>query len=283
MYADGHIVEDALREDFQSLTVSRKLVRSVSQKLRKKSNHRSAGDEEETANGFSLSCLTLYGRSGGCKVGADDTGEDFGDSNGRRRSSASEEGKGYKTICGTEETGVDCFSYGRKERFWKRSNRKSLELRNSQRNSRMHHLSLPDDILEMCLMRLPLSNLMNARLVCKKWNDLTTTARFMQMRREGSYHTPWLFLFGAVKDGYCSGEVHALDVALNQWHRVNAEVLKGRFMFSVSSFRGEIFIVGGCSSLTSFGRVDRSSFKTHKSMLVFNPSTKSWRDRKSVV
>lgn len=280
MFANGHIVEDSFCQDFESLTVSRKLVRTVSQKLRKKRVNKSAGNEEETANGFSLSCLTLYGRGGGCKVGAD-TGEDFGDSNGRRRSSASEEGKGYQNMCGAEETGVDCFSYGRKERFWRRNNRKGLELSESQRNSRMH-LLLPDDILEMCLMRLPLSSLMNARLVCKKWNSLTTTSRFMQMRKEGLYHTPWLFVFGAVKDGFCSGEIHALDVALNQWHRLNAEVLKGRFMFSVGSLRDEIFIVGGCSSLTSFGRVDRSSFKTHKSMLVFSPSTRSWRKAASM-
>lgn len=274
MFAGRRIVEDGLCQDFESLSVSRRLVRSVSQKLRKKRINRSAGDEEETTNGFSLRCLNLYGRGGGCRVGAG-TGDDFGDSSGRRRSSASEEGKGYKTMCGAEETGVDCFSYGRKERFWKRSNRRELELDALERNRRLHHL-LPDDILEMCLMRLPLSSLMNARLVCKKWNYLASTTRFMQMRRESLYQTPWLFVFGSVKDGFCSGEIQVLDVTLNRWHIVNAEVLKGRFMFSVASIRDEIFIVGGCSSLTSFGRVDRSSFKTHKSVLVFSPSTKSW-------
>ncbi|CAO2817483.1 unnamed protein product [Amaranthus hypochondriacus] len=275
MFVDRDIVEDGLRQDMESLSVSKKLVRTVSHKLRKKRIHRSAGDEEETTNGFSFRCLALYGRGGGCKVGAD-TSEEVGDSSNRRRSSASEEGKGYKPTCGAEEAGVDCFSYGRKDRFWKRNNRKELEFDESQRNGRMN-LSLPDDILEMCLMRLPLSSLMNARLVCKKWNYLTTTPRFMQMRSEGLYQTPWIFVFGAVKDGYCSGEIHVLDVSLKQWHTVNAEVLRGRFMYSVASMRDEIFVVGGCSSLTSFGSVDRSSFKTHKSVLVFSPSTKSWR------
>uniref|UniRef100_A0A803N9E5 Uncharacterized protein n=1 Tax=Chenopodium quinoa TaxID=63459 RepID=A0A803N9E5_CHEQI len=203
MIADRDIVEDGLCQDLESLSVSRKLVRSVSQKLRKKRIHRSAGDEEETANGFSLRCLTLYGRGGGCKVGAD-TSEEFGDSSNRRRSSASEEGKGFKPICGAEETGVDCFR-------------------------------------------------MEGRIVFGS-----------EMRSEGLYQTPWLFVFGAVKEGYCTGEIHVLDVSLNQWHNINAEVLRGRFMYSVASMRDEIFIVGGCSSLTSFGRVDRSSFKTHK-------------------
>lgn len=266
--------ETSLRRDLEALSVSQRLVRSVSQKLRKK-NNRSEGEEEEDGRGVSLRCLVLYGRGGGCKVGAE-TSDDFGDPSSRRRSSASDDGKGYKTICGVEETGVDCFSYGVKDKFWKRNNRKDLEVEELQQNSRMH-LFLPDDILELCLVRLPLTSLMNARLVCKKWRYLTTTPRFMQMRKEGLHQNPWLFLFGAVKDGYCSGEIHALDVSLDEWHKVDADILKGRFLFSVASIQDSVYIVGGCSSLTSFGRVDRSSFKTHKGVLVFSALTKSWR------
>ncbi|GAB4828447.1 hypothetical protein Ancab_035444 [Ancistrocladus abbreviatus] len=277
MFPDRPSVEGSVHHGFEALSVSKRLVRSVSQKLRKR-NHKGEGDEEEVARGVSSRCLTLYGRGGGCKVGAD-AGEESGDPTSRR-SSTSEEGKGHKTKCGAEEMGVDCFFHGRKE-SWKRNTRKDSDLDDVQRKSRMQ-LSLPDDILELCLMRLPLTSLMNARLVCKKWNNLTTTPRFMQMRREGLYQTPWLFLFGSVKDGYCSGEIHALDVSLDQWHTLNAEILKGRFLFSVASIRDDIFVVGGCSSLSNFGRVDRSSFKTHKSMLVFNPWTKSWRKAASM-
>lgn len=267
--------EASLSQDFESLCVSKKrLVRNVSQKLRKK-NHKCEAEEEENARGVSMRCLTLYGRGGGCKVGAE-TSEEFGDSSGRRRSSANEEGKGYKTICGTEENGVDCFSYGVKEKLWKRNNRRDMELEESIVNNRMH-LLLPDDILEMCLVRLPLTSLMNARLVCRRWRNLTTTPRFMRMRREGLHQSPWLFLFGAVKDGYCSGEIHALDISLDQWHRIDSEILKGRFLFSVASILDDVYIVGGCSSLTNFGKVDRSSFKTHKGVFIFSPLTKSWR------
>ncbi|XP_021283747.1 F-box/kelch-repeat protein At5g42350-like isoform X2 [Herrania umbratica] len=250
MLAENVSGEESLRQDFEALSVSKRLVRSVSQKLRKK-NHRGEGEEEDKVRGISLKCLTLYGRGGGCKVGAD-TGEEFGDPSSRRRSSASEEGKVYKTICGTEENNFDCFSYGVKEKFWKKINRKDLELEESVRNSRMH-IFLPDDILEMCLMR-----------------------------REGSYQDPWLILFGAVKDGYCSGEIHALDVSQDQWHKIGADILRGRFMFSVASIEDDVYIVGGCSSLTNFGRVDRSSFKTHKGVLVFSPLTKSWRKAPSM-
>ncbi|XP_059634723.1 F-box/kelch-repeat protein At5g42350-like [Cornus florida] len=274
MISEKLMGETSFHQDFESLSVSKRLVRSVSQKLKKKI-HRNEAEEEDHRRGVSLSCLTLYGRGGGCKVGAD-TSEEFGDSGGRRWSSASEEGKGYTNICGTEETAVDCFSYGMKERFWKRNNKKGLEIEESPQNSRMH-VFLPDDILEMCLVRLPLTSLMNARLVCKKWRNLTTTSQFMRMRRQGLYQSPWLFLFGIVKDGYCPGEIHALDVSLNQWHRIDAEVLKGRFLFSVASFQYDVYVVGGCSSLTNFGKVDRSSFKTHKGVLIFSPLTKSWR------
>lgn len=274
MYSERLSDEESLHHDFAALRVSKRLMRSVSQRLRKKSQ-KSGGEEEDDVKGISLRCLTLYGRGGGCKVGAD-TGDEFGDPSTRRRSSASDEGKGYRPICGTEESGVDCFSYGVRERFWKKHNRKEFELEESIRHSRMH-IFLPDDILEMCLVRLPLTSLMTARLVCKKWKHLTTTPRFLHMRREGLHQNPWLFLFGAVKDGYCSGVIHALDVSLNQWHGIDADILKGRFMFSVASIQDDIYIVGGCSSLNSFGRLDRSSFKTHKGVMMFSPLTKSWR------
>ncbi|KAG8654496.1 F-box/kelch-repeat protein At5g42360 [Manihot esculenta] len=274
MFSEGLTGEASLNRDFEALSVSQRLVRSVSQKLRKK-NNRCEGEEEDNVRGVSVKCLTLYGRGDGCKVGAD-TGEEYGDPSSRRRlSSASEEGKGYKPICGTDDTGVDCFSYGVRERFWRKNNKKDLELEDSIQNSRLH-IFLPDDVLEMCLVRLPLTSLMNARLVCKKWRYLTTSPRFLKMRRDGLYQSPWLFLFGAVKDGYCSGEIHALDVSQDQWHRIDSDILKGRFMFSVASIQDDIYIVGGCSSLTHFGRVDRSSFKTHKGVLVFSPLTKSW-------
>ncbi|KAL3514878.1 hypothetical protein ACH5RR_027595 [Cinchona calisaya] len=269
--------EESFCRDVESLSVSKRLVRSVSQKFKRK-NHRGEGEEEDDTRAVSLSCLTLYGRGGGCKVVAD-TGEEFGDYGGRRRSN-SEETKAYIATCGNEETVVDCFAYGMKEKFWRRNNRKILQLKAAPHDSM--NVFLPDDILEMCLVRLPLTSLMNARLVCKKWRSLTSTTRFIKMRRQGSYQSPWLFLFGVVKDGYCSGEIHGFDVSLNQWHKVGAEILKGRFLFSVASIQDDVFVVGGCSSLTNFGKVDRNSFKTHKGVLVFNPLTKSWHKAASM-
>lgn len=271
MLAEIECREESLNQDFEALSVSKRLVSST--KLRK-NNHATEIEEDDDARGVSVNCLTLYGRGSGCKVGAC-VSEEFGDPSSRRRASASE-AKVYKTICGVQENNVDCFLYGKKERLRRKNNRKELELEELLRNSRMQ-VFLPDDIIEMCLVRLPLTSLMNARLVCKRWRYLTSTPRFIQMRREGCYQNPWLFLFGAVKDGYCSREIHAFDVTEDHWYKINADTLKGRFMFSVAGIQDEIYIVGGCSSLTNFGRVDKSSFKTHKSVMVFSPCTKSWR------
>ncbi|XP_019186709.1 PREDICTED: F-box/kelch-repeat protein At5g42350-like [Ipomoea nil] len=267
---------ESLLRNFEPLSVSKRLVRSVSQKLKRKS-HKGEEEERDNARGVSLSCLSLYGRGGGCKVSAD-MDRDLEDPQARRWSSASDESKGYVAY---EESVMNCISHAMREKFWRRSNRKALQLEEVIRNKNVN-VFIPDDILEMCLMRLPLVSLMNSRLVCKKWRDLTATPRFWQMRREGSFQSPWLFLFGVVKNGYCSDEIHALDVSLNQWHKLDAEILRGRFLFSVAGVRDDVYIVGGCTSLSNFGKVDKSSYKTHKSVLVFSPLTKSWHKAASM-
>ncbi|KAJ0576891.1 putative F-box domain, kelch-type beta propeller, F-box-like domain superfamily [Helianthus annuus] len=263
MITENLTIETSLHEELEVLSVSKRLVRSLSQKLKRKNN-------EDDTSGISLRCPTKYTLGGGCKVGAT-TGEEYGETGCRRRSSSSvEEQKGYKPICRPEDMNVDCFSYGVKERFRKRSIRKVPEVE-------CVDVFLPDDIVEMCLVRLPLTSLMKARLVCKKWRSLTTTPRFTQLRRNGLYQSPWMFLFGSVKGGFCSQEIHTYDVSLNKWHKIDSEVIKGRFLFSVVGIQENVYIVGGCSSLNNFGKLDRSSVKTHKGVLVFSPLTNSWR------
>lgn len=259
MISEKPLGEESIRKDLEGLTVSKRLVKSVSQKLKKKISTRTEVQEDEVAGGGgALNCLNISGRGVGCKVA--DTGDDLED---KRWSSATSET--LTTICGSEETTrLDCFSHGVKEMFWKKhNNRKYIESKHHN-----HHIFLPDDILEMCLMRLPLTSLMNAHLVCKKWRHMATTQRFLQLRREGSFQSPWLFLFA-------SGEIHGYDVSQDRWHRVESDVLKGRFMYSVTSIHEEVYVLGGRSE-------DRNSFKTHRGVLVFSPLTKSWRKIKSM-
>ncbi|KAL6656459.1 hypothetical protein ACP70R_007285 [Stipagrostis hirtigluma subsp. patula] len=137
---------------------------------------------------------------------------------------------------------------------------------------------LPDDVMEMVLCRLPLSSLLAARCVCRRWRDLTVAPQFLRARRgdeEGPRRTPWLFLFGVEGDGWGAAPapaVHALDVAAHRWCRVPAAGLHGRFLFSVASVGDELYVVGGRS-----GGSDASKVKTHKGVLVFSPLTGSWR------
>lgn len=262
MVSESLMGEGSIRRDLEALTLSQRLVRSLSHKLKRKNFRGDDEDEcDEERGGVSLRCLPLYSRGGGCKVGAE-TNEEFGE--------------GYAPLCGADETSIDCFSYGLRDKFSRRNNKKALEFRGSNYNYPKMNVFLPDDILEMCLIRLPLTSLMSARLVCKKWRNLTSTPHFMCLRRECMYQSPWIFLFGFVKNGYCSGEIHVLDVNLKQWYKLDSEAIKGRFLFSIASYRDDIYVVGGCSSLANDGKVDRSSFKTHKSVLVFSPLTRSW-------
>ena len=101
-------------KEHEASNVSKHLVRSISQKL-KNDYHGSVMDvdiDDDDTGVISLRCLSLYTRGGGCKVGAA-TSDEFG----------KVVGKGYKPVCGTDDTSVDCFSYG-VDRLWKRNNRK---------------------------------------------------------------------------------------------------------------------------------------------------------------
>ncbi|KAL1189334.1 F-box/kelch-repeat protein [Cardamine amara subsp. amara] len=154
-----------------------------------------------------------------------------------------------------------------KDMFWRKNTIKYLM---DLANGTQKHILIPDDIMEMCLMRLPLTSLMRSHLVCKKWRYMATTQRFLQQRRENSFRTPWLFLFGALQNRSSTGEIHGYDLSQDRWHRIEADLLKGRFMYSVTSIHEELYIIGGVSR-------DRRSYKFHRGILVFRPLTKSWR------
>lgn len=128
-------------------------------------------------------------------------------------------------------------------------------------------ISLPDDVLEMILVRLPLRNLIAARLVCKKWSRMIVSPQFMRLRSECGQKNPWLFLFGLTRKGVHLGEIFALDVVEDNWHVIRNDLLKGRFMFSVVSIAMDIYVIGGCTSLNP-----------NKGAFVISPLTNSWRE-----
>ncbi|GLJ21514.1 hypothetical protein SUGI_0397840 [Cryptomeria japonica] len=177
-----------------------------------------------------------------------------------------------------ERSHLECFAYGGTNKFWRRNSKRLVERRNAMSSKEERHVSLPDDIIEMCLARASLISLMNARLVCKKWRMLTSSPHFMQMRTAYLSQKPWLFLFGLSRDGVSVGQIQALDTAMNKWYRLDAEILKGRFMFSVACAGSSIYVIGGCStSNCPGGGIDKTKYKTHKAVLVYSPFIGSWK------
>lgn len=268
--------EASLQKDMEELSVSEHLVRTLGDKAKKKRNAHGGCNREEGVNtkpGPS-GCLNLYVKGGGCRVCACEVL----DANGKRRTSTMDECMPHKMVMGVEKTGVECFSHGVTERLWKRNLRKGKAIELLPPKSPAGN-SLPDDVLQLILVRLPFTSLMAARCVCKKWRNLTITPHFMQMRCEGPHKSSWLFLFGIKRDGCHSGEIHALDVSLDRWHRISNDMLEERFLFSVANVGTDVYVVGGCSSLSNYSlsMERRSSFRTHKEVLVFSPITGSWR------
>ncbi|XP_078448438.1 F-box/kelch-repeat protein At5g42350-like [Wolffia australiana] len=123
---------------------------------------------------------------------------------------------------------------------------------------------LPDDLLELCLLRLPFRSLHSARLVCKKWLQVTTSQPFLRRRSGDFARSSWLFLF-CLNGG--QGELHAFDTCLRQWRAVRADLLVGRFLYSVAAAGGEIYAVGGRSS----------GARTRRGVVVFSPLAGRWR------
>ncbi|MQL96494.1 hypothetical protein Taro_029172 [Colocasia esculenta] len=268
-----------LQQDLEALSISKRMVRNLSQRLRRNKNSYGAdGDANgrDSEKGAPSRCLGFYGKGGGCKVGACD---DIDISSGRRKPTSGELGTPHHSLPRVEKSSVECFSHGMSDLIRMKNLRKVKETGQPiPASASAPQFPLPDDLLEMCLVRLPLPALQTARLVCKKWRYLTTTPHFVQMRSEGFHQSPWLFLFGIIMDGSAAGEIHALDISLDRWHRICADGLKGRLLFSVATVGSDLYIVGGCSNFTGSSMLaGRSSFKTHRGVLVFSPLVGTWR------
>ncbi|CAA6655846.1 unnamed protein product [Spirodela intermedia] len=174
------------------------------------------------------------------------------------------------------ESSLECFSHGISDLIRKKNSRKVKEIVPTPAPA--PQFALPDDLLEVCLLRLPFASLQAARLVCKKWLHLTTSPQFLHLRSRDFTHHPWLFLFGITRSGSSAGEIHALDTSLNQWHTIRADLLAGRFLFSVAAVGSDIYVVGGYSNSADAAALSgRSSLKTHRGVLVFSPLTGKWR------
>ncbi|XP_024514737.1 F-box/kelch-repeat protein At5g42360 [Selaginella moellendorffii] len=143
-------------------------------------------------------------------------------------------------------------------------------------HQQQHSIVLPDDVLEMCLARLPFDSLVRARAVCKKWSSLTRSSHFLQLRDRMGSPRPWLFVLGLSRDGVSLGQIQALDPTLDRWRSIRADALAGRLLYSVASSGSKLFVVGGCSARASSDREKGGFLKTHRSVLVLDAFTGQW-------
>ncbi|KAK8953842.1 F-box/kelch-repeat protein [Platanthera zijinensis] len=256
----------SIQNELENLSVSKLSGTSLSQKFKKKmkkSGERLEDNENDDGIVSSSGCLGFHVNGSGCKVGScEDLDINFG-----RKLSSAEDCRPCKSIL---ENAVRL-----PEKFWRKSSRKDKEAYPCPPISAPMN-SLPEDVLEMILAMLPWTSLMTAGRVCRKWRCLTRTDQFIQRRHDSSHQRSCLFLFGITRNGYNGGEIHALDISLDQWGRsVHAE-LRDRFLFSVASIGTDVYIIGGCCYSPYLSL--RSPKKSLKEVLVFSPIKGSFHE-----
>ncbi|KAJ4785246.1 F-box/kelch-repeat protein [Rhynchospora pubera] len=261
--------DGSLNRDMESLSVSNPTSKSSGNKLKKRSTSEKKPTDPKPS---SSRCLSLPVRSNGCRVCACD---ELDSSIKTRLVTSMEQSVPQKSGSVVETTTIECFSY-------RKNFRKGKRLIQERPLSPEPGFSLPDDVLELILVRLPLSSLMAARCVCKKWLVLTTSQQFIQLRSNSLGNTPWLFLLGVMRDESHTGDIHALDISSDRWHCIKSDRLQGRFLYSTLSVGSDLYIVGGCSSAPNSIPNSPLSLKTDKTVLVFSPLTGVWRKAASM-
>ncbi|CAJ2634853.1 unnamed protein product [Trifolium pratense] len=158
--------------------------------------------------------------------------------------------------------------------------------RKNKHNGEPLILLLPDDVLEMCLVRLSLESLMNVRLVCKKLNSFTTTPRFLQMKRQ-IYQFPWLILYGYERHPYTPYMdinydltwIYALHPSRNRWRIIPTSSYRDVYHYSIARIHNGLFLIGGCSK----GRLCHYPLSlTNSKVWYVNVVTLSWHPMPSM-
>ncbi|KAL3743592.1 hypothetical protein ACJRO7_018808 [Eucalyptus globulus] len=90
---------------------------------------------------------------------------------------------------------------------------------------------LPDDILERILACLPVASIFRAGSVCKRWQEIVSSRRFLWNLSQVLSQKPWYFMFTSTDDpgGY------AYDPILRKWYNIELPCLKTSNWFKTSS------------------------------------------------
>ncbi|KAL6575677.1 hypothetical protein OROHE_001054 [Orobanche hederae] len=119
-------------------------------------------------------------------------------------------------------------------------------------------LILPDDLLERILSYLPIASVIRAGSVCRRWNEIVTSKRFLWNNSVHlSSQKPWYFMFTSSDEpnGY------AFDPILKKWYALDLPCIES----------SNWFVAGSC------GLVCFMDNESRRELYVCNPITKCFR------
>ncbi|KAG2260851.1 hypothetical protein Bca52824_080145 [Brassica carinata] len=120
---------------------------------------------------------------------------------------------------------------------------------------------LPDDLLERILSFLPIASIFRAGTVCKRWNEIVSSRRFLwnfsSNNNNSASQRPWYFMFTSTDDP--SG--YAYDPVIKKWYTFDLPCIETSNWFVASSCGLVCFMDNDCRN----------------KIYVSNPITKQWR------
>ncbi|AEE80228.2 F-box/kelch-repeat protein [Arabidopsis thaliana] len=117
---------------------------------------------------------------------------------------------------------------------------------------------LPDDLLERILSFLPIASIFRAGTVCKRWNEIVSSRRFLcNFSNNSVSQRPWYFMFTTTDDP--SG--YAYDPIIRKWYSFDLPCIETSNWFVASSCGLVCFMDNDCRN----------------KIYVSNPITKQWR------
>lgn len=90
---------------------------------------------------------------------------------------------------------------------------------------------LPDDLLERILAYLPIASIFRAGCVCKQWQEIITSERFLWSLSHVPPHKPWYFMFTSCDDS----NGYAYDPILRKWYNIELPYIDNSNWFIASS------------------------------------------------
>ncbi|XP_051136326.1 F-box/kelch-repeat protein At1g30090-like [Andrographis paniculata] len=112
---------------------------------------------------------------------------------------------------------------------------------------------LPDDIGLLCLLRVSVDKHATCKAVCRRWHSIFGTKdHFFTLRKELSFHDPWLFVFASHR---YTGKIEwkVLDLKKFTWHSIAAMPCKDKvcpqgFRCVSIPHDGALYVCGGVVS-----------------------------------